>query len=122
MTSITRYMIDLLLPLLTLLLLASVDNHFTAEAANCGNGPAMVAQVGRPDLTPTNPVNPPPQPTPLPGTVPAPAVQPPETRFECPKSAYIDCMPIVNGTLRPMCAKEYLEWARAHCPGVQVVY
>jgi hypothetical protein len=119
---ITRYLIELLLPLPTLLLLASVDDPFAVEAANCGKGAAMVAQAGLPNLTPTIPVIPAPQPTPQPGMLPAPAVRPPETRLECPKAAYIDCMPIVNGTQRPMCTKEYLEWARAHCPGVQVVY
>ena len=118
----TRYLIELLLPLPTLLLLASVEDPFTAEAAKCGNASAMSAQVGHHDLTPTIPVIPAPQATPQQGTVSAPVVQPPEARFECPKTAYIDCMPIVKGTQRPMCTKEYLEWAKAHCPGVQVVH
>ena len=60
----TRYLIELLLPLPTLLLLASVEDPFTAEAAKCGNASAMSAQVGHHDLTPTIPVIPAPQATP----------------------------------------------------------
>jgi hypothetical protein len=82
----------------------------------------QVGPSGGPSLTPTIPVIPAPQPTPQQGAGPAPAVQPPEARFECPKTRYIDCMPVIQGTQRPMCTKEYLEWAKAHCPDLQVVH
>jgi hypothetical protein len=67
-------------------------------------------------------VIPDPQPAPESQLGPAQAVQPPKTRFVCPKTRYIDCMPSIGEAKRPLCTKEYIEWAKAHCPDVQVVY
>ena len=52
-----------------------------------------------------------------------PAVQTPEVpKYECPKTRYINCMPPVQEIDRPMCTKEYLDWAKRHCTGFEVVY
>ncbi len=63
-------------------------------------------------------------PAPAPDSQPiTPAVEPPEGRkFECPKTRYINCMPPVQEIFKPMCTEEYLEWAKRHCTGFEVVY
>ena len=43
-------------------------------------------------------------------------------KYECPKTPYINCMPPVQEIYKPMCTKEYLEWAKSHCTGFEVVY
>jgi hypothetical protein len=108
-----------------LIALSSALGLLIPSAANAEGRGVLLAQslpAGGPSLTPTIPVIPSPQPTPRQGAGPAPAVQPPEVRYECPKTAYIDCMPMIHGTNQPMCTKEYLEWAKDYCPGVQVVH
>jgi hypothetical protein len=96
-----------------------------AEAGSQGSTETIAQSgvSGGPTLTPTIPVIPAPQPVPQRETKPAPAVQPPEApRRECPPTRYIDCMPPVGETKRPLCNEEYLDWAKTHCPHVQVVY
>ena len=61
------------------------------------------------------------RPGPPPGAS-APTSPPSDTTFVCPKTPYIDCMPAIKGTARPLCSKDYIDWAKAHCPGVAVVY
>ncbi len=48
-----------------------------------------------------------------------PADQP---AMSCPQTRYIDCMPPVSAARRAMCGKQYLEWLKVNCPGVEVVY
>ncbi len=74
----------------------------------------------KPTLDPTIPVTPVPQVSPSVRTAPAP--QPPETRFECPKIRSVNCMPPVQGPTRPLCTKEYIDWVKANCPGVEIVH
>ncbi len=88
-----------------------------AWAASLG-GDAL--QGVKPTLEPTIRVAPVPQVSPSVGTAPVP--QPPATKFECPTSRYINCMPPVQGPTRPLCTKEYIDWAKAHCPGVEIVH
>lgn len=60
----------------------------------------------------------------LPG-LPAPPVKPPgggPVAYECPRTKYINCMPPIRGEARALCAPAYLEWVKANCPGVEVVY
>jgi hypothetical protein len=53
----------------------------------------------------------------------SPDDQTPEApKYECPKTRYINCMPPVQEIDKPMCTKEYLEWAKSHCTGFEVVY
>ena len=53
----------------------------------------------------------------------SPDDQKPEVqKYECPKRRYINCMPPVQEIYKPMCTKEYLEWAKSHCTGFEVVY
>ena len=47
---------------------------------------------------------------------------PAEPKFECPKTQYVNCMPPIKDTQRPLCSKEYKEWVKTHCPGVEFVY
>jgi hypothetical protein len=52
-----------------------------------------------------------------------PAVEAPDARrYACPAREYIDCMPPIGKSNRDLCTREYLEWAKSHCPGVKVVY
>ncbi|MFB3883824.1 MAG: hypothetical protein ACE144_01275 [Thermodesulfobacteriota bacterium] len=53
----------------------------------------------------------------------SPTVEPPDpTKYECPKTRYINCMPPVQEIFKPMCTEDYLEWAKRHCTGFEVVY
>jgi hypothetical protein len=57
--------------------------------------------------------------------LPTPDVSLPEPRpvvYECPRTKYINCMPPVQGEAKVFCSKKYLDWARRHCPDVNVVY
>jgi len=47
---------------------------------------------------------------------------PKEPRRVCPDTRYLDCMPHVGESARPMCDPEYVKWIKEHCPGVTVVY
>jgi len=100
-----------------LLALGLVMIPWAAWAASLGSD---ALQGVKPTLNPTIQVTPVPQVNPPVGT--APATQPPETKFECPKARYINCMPPIQGPMRPLCTKEYIDWANAHCPGVEVVH
>jgi hypothetical protein len=52
-----------------------------------------------------------------------PAVQPPnKDSYYCPGTKYINCMPPLTPMRQKMCSKDYIDWAKAHCPGVNVVY
>ncbi len=42
------------------------------------------------------------------------------SKYTCPSSAYIDCMPGVY-FVRPQCTKEYLDWIRVNCPNFKGV-
>jgi hypothetical protein len=74
-----------------------------------------------PALTPTLPAPQNPIPV-LPDAKPPVQATPVEPKFECPKTPYVDCMPPINGTQRPLCSKEYKERVKARCPGVEFVY
>jgi hypothetical protein len=50
------------------------------------------------------------------------AVEPGKFPHQCPKSAYLNCMPPVSAELRPFCHRDYIEWAKSHCPHFEVVY
>lgn len=79
---------------------------------------AQAALGGAPTLTPTIPG----LSAPHPEAGRTPAVQPPEGRFVCPERGTLNCMPVVPPPQRPQCTPAYLDWVKAHCPGVQVVY
>jgi hypothetical protein len=51
-----------------------------------------------------------------------PAVVPGKFPHECPKGAYLNCMPPVAPEIRPFCSRDYLDWAKGHCPHFEVVY
>jgi hypothetical protein len=52
-----------------------------------------------------------------------PAVQPADKDgYYCPSTRYINCMPPLTRMRQTMCSKDYLNWAKGHCPGVKVVY
>lgn len=48
----------------------------------------------------------------------SPTLSPSPVIFTCPTSSWVDCMPGPDKP-NPQCAKEYLEWARANCPGFE---
>jgi hypothetical protein len=52
-----------------------------------------------------------------------PAVQPSnKDSYYCPGTRYINCMPPLSKQRQTMCSKDYIDWAKSHCPGVKVVY
>jgi len=52
-----------------------------------------------------------------------PALQPAnKDSYYCPGTKYINCMPPLSKQRQTMCSKDYIDWAKVHCPGVQVVY
>lgn len=52
-----------------------------------------------------------------------PGIRAPETaKYECPKTGYINCMPLLKESDKDKCSEDYLEWVKSHCPGAQVVY
>ncbi len=107
-----RISMCLVLALPLFLLLAS-----SAPAGEDGDPPSGAAMAGRADilhvcLDKGAPVNPKDNDN-----------QKPEVpKYECPKTRYINCMPPVQEIYKPMCTKEYLEWAKRHCTGFEVVY
>jgi hypothetical protein len=47
----------------------------------------------------------------------------PESEFQCPWTPSIDCMPSTFPySHRLECTDDYLDWARAHCPGLEVTW
>ncbi len=88
-----------------------------AHAASLGSD---ALQGGTPTLKPTIPVIPTPQ---VQEPKPPPVVQSPESARTCPPTRILDCMPKVNERASPLCNdQKYLDWAKASCPGFQVVY
>jgi hypothetical protein len=51
-----------------------------------------------------------------------PVPSPGPAAFVCPRTRALDCMPIVPEERRALCGKDYRDWARKHCPGLQIVY
>ncbi|MFA6250011.1 MAG: hypothetical protein WC686_00715 [Candidatus Shapirobacteria bacterium] len=45
-----------------------------------------------------------------------------EPTFSCPKTKYHNCMPIVADHLKKFCTKEYLDWVKINCPGVEILH
>jgi hypothetical protein len=88
--------------------------------------PDKVMKISEADTIPRLPITivSPQPPVPDPDSQPvSPDDQTPEVpKYECPKTRYINCMPPVQEIDRPMCTKEYLEWAKSHCTGFKVVY
>lgn len=42
-----------------------------------------------------------------------------QTSYTCPATEWVDCMPSTDSRPRPQCSREFLDWARANCPGFQ---
>lgn len=42
--------------------------------------------------------------------------------FQCPPPGRINCMPPVRPELGRLCRPDFIDWARRHCPGFDVVY
>jgi hypothetical protein len=71
---------------------------------------------------PKAPMPPEPQPGPKPEPI-LPGVEPPEAQhYTCPPTRYINCMPPLKEPARKWCNPEYLQWAKSHCAGIEVVY
>jgi hypothetical protein len=41
------------------------------------------------------------------------------TSYVCPKTEYVNCMPIVPPERQEECSPDYLQWAKNNCPGFQ---
>lgn len=54
-----------------------------------------------------------PLPTISPVTTPVPTLS--KQTYSCPKTAWVDCLP-GPGPTKPLCQKEFLNWAKANCP------
>lgn len=39
--------------------------------------------------------------------------------YTCPTTEWVDCMPGPDSSVRPQCTTEFLNWAKANCPGFQ---
>ncbi|HUC62674.1 MAG TPA: hypothetical protein VMF53_12040 [Alphaproteobacteria bacterium] len=49
------------------------------------------------------------------------AAEPAKVPHECPKGAYLNCMPPVGPEIEAFCSRAYIDWAKAHCPHFEVV-
>ena len=78
--------------------------------------PADSPSPPSPTTPPVLPVEPPVGPAPGKPNPPYPP------RNTCPSTRYVNCMPPVPPQSRTLCAPEYLQWMKEHCPGVEVVY
>lgn len=110
---------------LCLLLVSSAPADDDGDTSMNGR-PDRAMKVSETDPIPglTIPIVPTRPPVPEPDSQPErPDDQTPEgPKYECPKTRYINCMPPVQEINKPMCTKEYLEWAKSHCTGFEVVY
>ena len=41
------------------------------------------------------------------------------SKYVCPTTSYVDCMPTINGGIKAECTQEALTWFKANCPGFQ---
>lgn len=44
---------------------------------------------------------------------------PPLEPYACPKTEWVNCMPILTPEAQRSCTKEYLDWAKENCPNFQ---
>jgi hypothetical protein len=44
------------------------------------------------------------------------------TSYSCPVQKAIDCMPVVEPTNKKYCEKDFIDWAKIHCPGFKVAF
>jgi hypothetical protein len=127
MKRIFMYLV-LALPLCLLLIsrAPASDDGDTLLGAAMDGWPYSTMKVSEADPIPrlTIPIVPPRPSVPDPDSQPvSPDDQTPGVpKYECPKTRYINCMPPVQEIDKPMCTKEYLEWAKSHCTGFEVVY
>jgi hypothetical protein len=42
---------------------------------------------------------------------------PDSTGYVCPKTEYVDCMPMLTPEKQKVCSPDYLSWAQKNCPG-----
>jgi hypothetical protein len=52
----------------------------------------------------------------LPAAVSQSISSPPQS-YTCPKTEWVDCMPILTPEAQKLCTKEYLAWAKSSCRG-----
>ncbi len=49
--------------------------------------------------------------------------EPPKTEhYVCPPTRTLDCMPIVPVERQAYCTADYLDWAKKHCPGLEITH
>ena len=43
--------------------------------------------------------------------------KPVDSNYTCPKTEWVNCMPILTLEAQKLCTQEYLNWAKSNCPG-----
>lgn len=101
-----------LLPLLLIIFGLILSSFILPKAANA---PSTFPLTPTPTPTPTKPTAIPPKNIPTLTTTPTLISN---TKYTCPDTSWIDCMPVVPPERKQICSKTYLKWAQKNCPNL----